>query len=90
MPWGEAWRLFETIAVDPSSRICAALNGWPYPVDRAAVVLMDLYDLQHKKAAGKKAPQPYPRPWDERRKRYGKTTLPPGQVKELLAEMAGR
>ena len=61
MSWGEATRQTRTLSLDPSSHIAAALAGWEYPVSREALVLMDLFDLQHISKA-KRKPSPYPRP----------------------------
>lgn len=68
MPWGEALRLTQTLAADPTSQISTALAGWDYPTSREAMALMDAYDLSHmvawSNAGGKGAkPKPYPRPW---------------------------
>lgn len=68
MPWGEALRLTQTLAADPTSRISTALAGWDYPLSRDAMALMDLYDLSHTIAwarGGRKGKEPerYPRPW---------------------------
>jgi hypothetical protein len=67
MTYGEAWRQTFILMGDPSSQIAAALGGWDHPVDRADLVLRDLYDLQHAKAmaGSKKNAKPYPRPWPE-------------------------
>lgn len=62
MPWSEAWRLFNILAMDPSSQIGAALAGWQHPAERTDLVLRDLFDLQFRKV--KKNPKAYPRPWD--------------------------
>jgi hypothetical protein len=65
MTYGEAWRQTFILMGDPSSQVAAALGGWEHPVSRLDLVLRDLYDLQHMKAAAgsKKTPKPYPRPW---------------------------
>lgn len=59
--WGEALRLIQGLLMDTGSHTCAALNGWAYPVERQALVLMDLYDAYMR--ANFKKPAPYPRPW---------------------------
>ena len=66
MMWGEAWRLTQQLAGDPSSRVAASIGGLDYPIDRTSIVLMDLYDLQHRIVS--KRPKPYPRPWSSRRR----------------------
>lgn len=68
MSWGEAIRQTERLSIDPESHVAASLAGWAHPIPRAAMVLMDLYDLQHQVAwrqGGSKGtrPKPYPRPW---------------------------
>lgn len=68
MSWSDAWHLVGILVADSSSHLGAAAAGWSYPVDRLTLVLMDVYDLQHKiahaQAGGKgKKPKPYPRPW---------------------------
>lgn len=65
MTYGEAWRLLHRLAVDPSSHFTASLNNWAHPLTHEALVLMDLFDLQHRSKT-KKTPRPYPRPWTAR------------------------
>ncbi len=62
MSLSEAARLVEIIRADPSSALAASIGGWDYPVSREAAVLMDLWDLEAMKGAGKKAPR-YHRPY---------------------------
>lgn len=68
MSWGEAVRLTQILATDPSSQIAAAIAGWAHPLERIDATLRDLYDLQHA-SKSKKRPKPYPRPWDMAKKR---------------------
>lgn len=68
MTWGEAVRLTRILSADTSSQVCAATNDLEYPLSREAVVLADLYDLQHA-SKSKRKPKPYPRPWHGRTKR---------------------
>lgn len=77
MTFGEAIRLTEQLASDPSSHVAAALLGWQHPYSREALVLADLFDLQHQKAWGGKGakPKPYPRPWPDQQS--GKRTSKP-------------
>ena len=82
MSWGETWRLTHLLARDPSSEVAAAVNGLDHPVDRAALVLMDLFDLQHVLAwgqGGRKGPRPkpYQRPWPDRTKSRPRPTVSP-------------
>ncbi len=58
MTLGEARRLVDILAGDPSSRTCAALNGWDYPISAEAMVLADLFDLWTTQDS-----EPYSRPW---------------------------
>jgi hypothetical protein len=62
MGYGEAYRLTTLLIADPSTRVGAALSSWSHPASREALVLMDLYDLQHQ-SKSKRKPKPYPRPW---------------------------
>lgn len=79
MPWGEALRLFDILKNDPSSQIASSIAGWQHPVSREALVLFDLFDVQHMSKA-KKRPAPYPRPWlASERKRIGR-----GMAREQL------
>lgn len=68
MSFGEAYRLAQTLAADPTSAVAAAVAGWERPTSHAELVLMDLIDLTNliawSKAGGKgKRPKAYPRPW---------------------------
>jgi hypothetical protein len=87
MSWGEALRLVERLAADPSSHVAAALQKWSRPVSAEALVLMDLFDLQHKVAAGKKSTKPYPRPWHAANVRHhgGTARLSAPQLRALFA-----
>lgn len=60
MGWREAWLLLIALRSDPSSHISAALEGWENPISREALILMDLFDLDHAVAAGKGKPKPHP------------------------------
>lgn len=87
MPWDEAVRLGAILRADPSSMLAAALEGWDHPISREALVLMDLFDLEHT-VNTKKPPKPHPgRPWKDQGKKQrmgnvGRRT--PEQVRELL------
>lgn len=82
MSWGEAWRLTRELSSEPDSHVAAALAGWRYPSSRAALVLADLFDLQHRIHA-KQTPKPYPRPWDDP-PRVMRATVSQARVRELL------
>jgi len=73
--WGEARRLVEQLATDPSSHLCASVNEWAHPLSREAALLVDLFDLTAAAHSGKRKPKPHPgRPWSSRKKeRYGNT-----------------
>lgn len=58
----EAARLTAILREDPSSATAAALAGWSHPMSREALILADLFDVEHMSKA-KKRPDPYPRPW---------------------------
>ena len=89
MRWGEAVRLTRQLATDPSSHVGAALAGWEHPVSREALVLMDLFDLQHRSKA-KQTPDPYRRPWpDPNKKQVGTgTRLTPDEFKAQWKRLA--
>jgi hypothetical protein len=52
------------LAREPSSHVAVALMGWSRPTTHAALVLADLFDLQHR-SKSKRKPKPYPRAWDK-------------------------
>jgi len=75
MPWGEAWRLTEVLAADPSAHVAAALGGWAHPASREWLISAEMLDLFV--AANTKAgrhPKPYPRPWDTKPRALGAGT----------------
>lgn len=89
IPLDEAARLAAIIAADPSSQTCTALNGWTHPMSREALILADLFDLQHfSKVDPKKGkPKPYPRAWPTERdvEKFGDTGgRSPAEVIEIL------
>jgi hypothetical protein len=95
MSWGEAIRALGVLRKDSTSQFAAAMEGWDYPIDRASLLLADLYDLQHiTKADPKKGkPKPHPgRPWkisDREVTRHGNAAgRSPDEVKALLRRMA--
>jgi hypothetical protein len=47
MPWDEAIGHIRTLQADPSSAIFAAVAGWDYPMSREALLLADIFDLDH-------------------------------------------
>lgn len=57
------------MARDPGSHTFAALHEWEFPISREALILADLYDLQHfsKVDPKKPKPKPYPRGWPDRK-----------------------
>lgn len=59
MELGEAWRLTQQLNRDPTSAIGAALAGWDYPISHEALLLADLFDLEHTVNA-KRRPSPHP------------------------------
>lgn len=85
MRWGEAVRLAMVLARDPGTAVGAAVAEWDYPMRREALVLADLYDLQHT-AKAKKRPRPYPRPWgDRQRTRRGTGRYSVTELRAVLA-----
>ena len=83
MSWGEAVRLAQVLADDPSSRTGAALAGHERPWSHEWAATVDLFDLLHKVYG--KNPKPYPRPWpDPNRRRRGRTDLPRAEVISIL------
>lgn len=88
MPWREAVDLAQVVHVDPSSALSAAALGWDYPLSREALLLLDLFDLEHA-ANSSKRPKPHPmRPKSQTKKanRYGNVgTRTVDEVKALLA-----
>lgn len=45
MAWGEALRLIRLLRKDTTSQFAAAMEGWEFPVDRATLATLDVYDL---------------------------------------------
>lgn len=87
MTFGEAWSLVQALATDPSSHVAAALAGWRHPWSQEAIILADLYDLQHQKAAGKKRVKPRPRPWDKKPERRRMVPDPSLTQEEIVAAL---
>ena len=68
MLWGEALRLTQALASDPSSHLAASVSGWTRPATFVELALLNLYDLTHQVAwaqGGGKGPRPkaLERPW---------------------------
>lgn len=93
--WGRALRMVNILRADPSSALAAALEGWDHPITREALILMDLFDLEHAVNA-KKKPKPHPgRPWsrdDEpaTRQRGDAAGRSPEEMKALLRTHFGQ
>lgn len=87
MLWGEALRLTQILACDPSSWVGAAINELDHPIERVDLTLRDLYDLQHQSKA-KRKPKPYPRPWPDRTKSRPRPSVSP-QVAIAALRAAG-
>lgn len=62
------------LRADPTSATAAALEGWDHPISREALILMDLFDLEHRVNSTRK-PKPHPmRPWKAKTvQRMGRT-----------------
>lgn len=86
MPWGEAVRLTAKLSADPSSWVAASREGWAYPFSREAMVLADLFDLQHKSKTKRGKAKPHPiRPWLQAKlRRLGGARLTKSQLRALL------
>lgn len=86
MTWGEALRLTEVLAHDPSSMVCAAIAGWEHPFSWEAIILADVFDVQLAQASQKR-PKPWPRPWLKRERRnLGRgTSMSIEQLEAVLA-----
>ena len=70
MSWAEAHHHTMTLVADPSSQVCASINGWDYPVSQEWLVLRQIHD---KFVQGKfRKPFPFlPTPWDPKPVRWG-------------------
>jgi hypothetical protein len=82
--WGESYRLMLVLSTDPSSAVAAAVAGWAHPVTREWAVLADTYDAFVAANTRKGHAKKYPRPWDEKKKRFGRTTHPQSVVRAAL------
>lgn len=67
---------------ETSSHVAVALAGWARPSSDAAMVLADLFDLQHR-SKSKRKPKPYPRAWDKPPVRHGNRTVSVAEWKRL-------
>jgi hypothetical protein len=79
MPWGEAINLIRILRADTTSQIAAALEGWDFPIDRAALAIQDLFDVTVMAHSDPKKGRPAPhsgRPFKSQRQdvqKFGKT-----------------
>jgi len=88
MPWGEAWRLTQVLADDPSSHVAAAVAGWTHPATREWLALADLVDVYVGAHARKGSTATYPRPWSKRERAIGAgTSMSVEQWKALRARL---
>jgi hypothetical protein len=62
MTWGETLRLVQLLRKDTTSQVAAALEGWDFPIDRAALVAMDTFDLTLMANSDSKKGRPKPHP----------------------------
>jgi hypothetical protein len=81
--WAEAARLMAELCRDTSSHVAVAVAGWQRPTTDAAMVLADLFDLQHQSKSKKRHPKPYPRAWDKPPVRHGNRTVTVAEWKRL-------
>lgn len=88
--WGKSIRMVKILRADPSSALAAAIEGWDHPISREALILMDIFDLDHA-INSKKTPKPHSgRPWkqdDERRERRGNAA---GRTREQVVAILRR
>lgn len=79
MSWGETLRLTKILRSDPASAVAAAIEGWTHATSREALVLMDLFDLEHR-VNSKRPPAPHPgRPGARTNRRTGSRIGNPGK-----------
>jgi hypothetical protein len=92
MSWGEAVRLAQILATDPSSHLAAALQGWEHPASHEWLVLVSLRDATVR--AHYRDPDLWPLPWPtDRGGRIGtaaEQVLTQEQIDQALRDMAGR
>lgn len=81
MTWAETWNLTMELVSDPSSHVAASMAGWSYPMDRAALIGLETYDLLSAVNLGKRH-QPHRAPWDTS-ERLGKAS-PEVDVRAVL------
>jgi hypothetical protein len=89
MSWGEALRITQQLSRDSSSHVAAAVSGWDHPLSNDAIVLMNLFDLQHQiawaQSGGKgRRPKAYPRPWASRETKRTRTHLSQDEIVAAL------
>lgn len=82
MGWAEAYRLMVQLCLDPASHVAAALAGWQRPASDGALVIADLFDLQHR-SKSKRKPKPYPRVWDKKPVRHGNRAVSLSEWKRM-------
>lgn len=89
--WDEMWDLISALMNDPSSTLCAAANGWDYPISREAITLADLYDLTlsaNTSKADRPKIKPHPRPWGDQE--ANKSSRPTVSQEVIRAALANR
>ena len=85
--WLEAVYLVAICMRDTSSWLCAAYNGWKYPVSREWIVASHTYDL-HARVNSKTKPKPYPNPFPSNDVvKTGKTDKTFAEVRAILDRM---
>lgn len=89
MSWGEALRLTGILVARPDSEVAVSISEWSHPASFEALALMNLYDLEHRVAAGRRATT-YPRPWDKGKRSFGRgTSMHPDEMRALLDRHRG-
>lgn len=71
------------LARETSSHVAVALAHWSRPASDAAMVLADLFDLQHRSKSGKRKPKPYPRAWDRPPVKHGNHAVSVAEWKRM-------
>lgn len=75
MSWAESVLLAQVLLRDPSSYLAAAVEGWEYPATLEVLTAADTFDALVALLSDKKN-KPYPRPFDRKKKTFGKKPRP--------------
>jgi hypothetical protein len=84
--WLEAMLLTNALSRDPSTRLCASIQGWKSPVSQLWILMAELYDLTWRMKT--KKGKPYPRPWKKKAsEKVGAISMSREQVIKILDRM---